>query len=188
MRSIARLRVIRCAQRLGRALLLAAHADQPPQGLLELEQVQAAATRLEVTADLNDVLVGELSVEVWIERLAQSRQLITALPPRARATTPLDSAACSPPLPFGVWTLLPDVKPAACAWSHSARCSRRRPRNRRLITVPLATPGGFGDFGVTQAFDVGELHGGPKLRRELVDRALDGVGARGGRGRCLRRR
>src|SRR5262245_41481020 len=36
---------------------------------------------------------------------------------------------------------------------------------------------GFGDFGVAETFDVRQLHRGSELRRELIDRALDRVGA-----------
>jgi hypothetical protein len=98
--------------------------------------VQAARALVDVLADLFDVFVRELPVQVGVERACavstgDHRALSDVL-----ASTPSPDAE---PSPFA-WTLLPDVNPAAFACSHKARCRRRRPRNKRLMTVPLATP------------------------------------------------
>src|SRR5207244_12744813 len=91
-----------------------------------------------MVADLHDVVVRKFAVEVRVQRPGAIPTIDHRTPPRVLATTPLL------PLPVSDgpsrWTLLPDVKPAAWAWSHNARCSCRRPRKRRLMTVPLATP------------------------------------------------
>lgn len=46
------------SQLVGGLLFLAADADQAAEGGFELEQVQAAAARVEVLADGDDVVVG----------------------------------------------------------------------------------------------------------------------------------
>src|SRR5579864_6124852 len=96
--------------------------------------MQAPATCVEVLAHLDEVFFGELAVEIRVQGAFAIAAVDHLRPPFARSvegTTPLDPLA---------WTLLPVVKPAACACSQSARCSRRRPRNNLLMTVPFATP------------------------------------------------
>src|SRR3954447_7674264 len=77
------------AQRIRGAQLLTAHLHEASHRFLELVQVQASPTLVQVAAYMGDIVVVELAIDVGVQRLQAIPTVNHRAPPVVLASTPL---------------------------------------------------------------------------------------------------